>query len=236
MNSTRRKEKYLSKKYQSEDKRAPKKEILTKIPKGQLLTRQEILQDYPKGEEYRSLQRDLKNSLSNLEKQLVVVKQFEEAEGRRRRLTYYRLVEEKPMDFEDALEDLIGRIGPVKAGTLRLFVSRSAEILAESLRNLEDSGKIKRLVALQPEPTDFFCIPGEETQLSALKREDRTMRILTQSDPYCSRFIWEVRNTLKTGWYLPVFKGVDPVGKILMYRINDYLEIKDIYLRYYLPF
>ena len=33
---------------------------------------------------------------------------------------------------------------------------------------------------------------------------------------------------LKQGWYHPVFKGVDPIGRILMFVVNDYLEIKDI--------
>ena len=30
------------------------------------------------------------------------------------------------------------------------------------------------------------------------------------------------------GWYYPVFKGVDPIGRVLMFVVNDYLEIKDI--------
>ena len=54
------------------------------------------------------------------------------------------------------------------------------------------------------------------------------MRILSQSDPFCSRFINEIRLILKQGWYHPVFKGVDPIGRILMFVVNDYLEIKDI--------
>ena len=54
------------------------------------------------------------------------------------------------------------------------------------------------------------------------------MRILAQSDPFCSRFIQEVRMILKQGWYHPVFKGVDPIGRILMFVVNDYLEIKDV--------
>ena len=33
---------------------------------------------------------------------------------------------------------------------------------------------------------------------------------------------------LKQGWYHPVFKGVDPIGRILMFVVNDYLEIKDV--------
>ena len=56
------------------------------------------------------------------------------------------------------------------------------------------------------------------------------MRILTQSDPYVSRFIWEVRSILDRGWYLPVFKGVDPIGKVLMFKVNDYLEVKDLHI------
>ena len=32
---------------------------------------------------------------------------------------------------------------------------------------------------------------------------------------------------LKQGWYHPVLKGVDPIGRILMFVVNDYLEIKD---------
>ena len=208
------------------------RELLSKIQPGELITRQEILRDYPKGEEHRALQRDLKNSLANLERQLVVVKQFEEREGRRRRMTYYRRVVEKPMEFEDALFDLIRRIGPVKSNTLRFYVSHSIELLAMALRNLEAEGKIVRVVALQPEATDFYCVVEESQKLRSPSREDRTVRILTQSDPYCSRFIWEVRSKLKTGWYLPVFKGVDPIGKILMYRVNDYLEIKDLHIPY----
>ena len=56
------------------------------------------------------------------------------------------------------------------------------------------------------------------------------MRILSQSDPFCSRFIQEVRLVLRQGWYNPVFKGVDPVGRILMFVVNDYLEIKDVHV------
>ena len=54
------------------------------------------------------------------------------------------------------------------------------------------------------------------------------MRILAQSDPFCSRFIQEIRMMLEQGWYHPVLKGVDPIGRILMFVVNDYLEIKDI--------
>jgi hypothetical protein len=85
-------------------------------------------------------------------------------------------------------------------------------------------------MALVPEPEAFFCAPDEVEELQRPRREDRTVRILTQSDPYVSRFIWEVRSVLDRGWYLPIFKGVDPIGKVLMFKVNDYLEIKDLHV------
>ena len=112
--------------------------------------------------------------------------------------------------------------------TLRLFVSRPVEELADTLRELERTGSIARVVALQPDPTDYYTSQeAAERHLSPLT-EDRKMRILSQSDPFSSRFIQEVRLLLKQGWYYPVFKGVDPIGRVLMFVVNDYLEIKDI--------
>ena len=99
-----------------------------------------------------------------------------------------------------------------------------------ALHNLETSGRISKVTALVPDTEDFYCTPAEVEMLQVPRREDRTIRILTQSDPYVSRFIWEVRSALDRGWYLPVFKGVDPVGKVLMFRVNDYLEIKDMHV------
>ena len=208
--------------------------ILEKIPPGENLTRQEILAEFPKGDEHKSLQRDLKNALANLERQLCLVKQFEDVVGRRRRLSLYHRVIDiyEPLDFEDALEIVIKRMGPVKAFTLRYYVSRSVEELAMALRNLERNGRIAKVMALVPEPEAFYVIPDEVAMLKAPRREDRKLRILTQSDPYVSRFIWEVRAILERGWYLPVFKGVDPIGKVLMFKINDYLEIKDMHIPY----
>jgi len=136
------------------------------------------------------------------------------------------------MDFEDALVEVIKRMGPVKAFTLRYYVSRNVEELAIALRNLENQGRISKIMALVPEPEAFYVIPDEVSKLSTQNREDRKLRILTQSDPYVSRFIWEVRSVLDRGWYLPVFKGVDPIGKVLMFKINDYLEIKDMHIPY----
>jgi ATP-dependent helicase Lhr and Lhr-like helicase len=208
--------------------------ILEKIPKGENLTRVEILAEFPKGEEHKSLQRDLKNALANLERQLCLVKQFEDVVGRRRRLSlFHRVIDVyEAMSFEDALEIVIKRMGPVKAFTLRYYVSRSVEELAMALRNLEREGRIAKVMALVPEPEAFYVVPDEVAMLKTPRREDRKLRILTQSDPYVSRFIWEVRAILERGWYLPVFKGVDPIGKVLMFKVNDYLEIKDMHIPY----
>ena len=79
--------------------------------------------------------------------------------------------------------------------------------------NLEQSGRIAKVMALVPEPEAFFCAPDEVEELNRPRREDRTVRILTQSDPYVSRFIWEVRSVLDRGWYLPIFKELIRLGR-----------------------
>ena len=134
----------------------------------------------------------------------------------------------KPLPFDKALSELIARVGPVRLHTLRLFVSRPVEELADTLRELERTGAIARVVALQPDPTDYYSSHEDAESLLSLLPEDRKIRILAQSDPFSSRFIQEVRLLLKQGWYYPVFKGVDPIGRVLMFVVNDYLEIKDI--------
>ena len=134
----------------------------------------------------------------------------------------------KPLPFDKALTELISRIGPVRLHTLRLYVSRPVEELADTLRELERRGSIARVVALQPDPTDYYSSHEDAEKLLSPMQEDRKMRILAQSDPFSSRFIQEVRLLLKQGWYYPVFKGVDPIGRVLMFVVNDYLEIKDI--------
>ena len=206
--------------------------LLEKLPHDENLTRQEWIADFPRGEEYKSLQRDVKNAISNLERQLCVVKQFEDVVGRRRRLSlFHRVIDEyEPLSFKDSLFDVIRRSGPIRAFTLRYYVSRSVEELALALSELENEGKIKKVMALVPEPEPFYVVPEELPYLNRQTREDRTLRILTQSDPYVSRFIWEIRSILDRGWYLPVFKGVDPIGKVLMFKVNDYLEIKDLHI------
>jgi ATP-dependent Lhr-like helicase len=207
-------------------------ELLRRIPIGENVTRQEILADFPKGDEHRALQRDIKYALSNLERQMLVVKQFEDVSGRRRRLSLFHRVHGvyDTMDFESSLVDLIRRMGPVKGSTLRFYVSRSFEDLTIALMNLEKDQRIAKVMALVPDPEAFYCMPDEVELLQRPRREDRKMRILTQSDPYVSRFIWEVRSVLDRGWYLPVFKGIDPIGKVLMFKVNDYLVIKDLHV------
>ena len=142
-------------------------QILEKIPSNYNVTRQEIMQDFPKGEEYRSLQRDLKRALDNLERQMLVVKQFEDVSGRRRKLSLFHRVHGvyEPMSFEDSLVDVIKRLGPVKSHTLRFFVLKSYEDLTVALMNLEKEGKIAKIISLVPEPEAFYCMPGEVEKL-----------------------------------------------------------------------
>ena len=131
------------------------------------------------------------------------------------------------MDFEEALGIYVNRMGPIRLYTIRNNVTRAVEEIAETLRVLEEKGVIEKVITLQPDPIEFYASPEDARRLRDYREEDRTLRILTQSDPYCSRFI-EIRFVLRDGWYRPVFKGVDPIGRILMYKVNDYLEIKDI--------
>ncbi|HJO42440.1 MAG TPA: DEAD/DEAH box helicase, partial [Candidatus Thalassarchaeaceae archaeon] len=204
-------------------------ELIEKIPK-EGMSRAELFEGYPKGKENQHIQRSLKSALGNLERQLLIGKKYVELPNRKRSLAIFHRIHErvKPMKFDEAVKSLIERIGPVRLHTLRFFVSRPVEELAETLRDLENSEKIVRVVALQPDPTDYYSSHEDAEALLSPMAEDRTMRILSQSDPFCSRFIHEVRLILKQGWYHPVFKGVDPVGRILMFVVNDYLEIKDI--------
>tara|TARA_S200000501_G_scaffold302650_1_gene290139 strand:- start:1007 stop:2848 length:1842 start_codon:yes stop_codon:yes gene_type:complete len=204
-------------------------EILEKIPE-EGITRTELLSEYPRGKENQHIQKSIKRAISNLERQLVVAKQYLDVPNRKRSIALFRRIHGvvKPLDFPEALAQLISKIGPVRLHTLRFFVSRPVEELAEVLRELENVGTICRVVALQPDPTDYYSSHEDAEKLLTPLAEDRNMRILAQSDPFCSRFIQEVRMILKQGWYHPVFKGVDPIGRILMFVVNDYLEIKDV--------
>ena len=204
-------------------------ELIQKIPE-EGISRNDLFSDYPKGKENAHIQRSLKSALSNMERQLVVAKQFVDVPNRKRSMAIFKRLhgKVKPLPFDKALTELISRIGPVRLHTLRLFVSRPVEELADTLRELERRGSIARVVALQPDPTDYYSSHEDAERLLSPMQEDRKMRILAQSDPFSSRFIQEVRLLLKQGWYYPVFKGVDPIGRVLMFVVNDYLEIKDI--------
>jgi len=206
--------------------------LMTKVPAGENVTRQQILVDIPRDDDSKHLMNRAKYALNNMERQLLYVKQYEELPERKRSLSLFHRVHEvyHPLPFDDALVELINRIGPVKRYTLGWYISRAGEELEDTLKLLLEQGRITKVSALQPGLTDFYCIPSDVSKVKKRIREDRQMRILTQSDPFCSRFIQEVRYVLKQGWYYPVFKGVDPVGRILMYKVNDYLEIKDIHI------
>ena len=76
------------------------------------------------------------------------------------------------MKFDEAVKTLIERIGPVRLHTLRFFVSRPVEELAETLRDLENAGKIARVVALQPDPTDYYSSHEDAEKLLSPMAED----------------------------------------------------------------
>ena len=58
-------------------------ELLSRVREGENVTRLEIMEHYPKGDEHRQYERFEKCSL-NLERQLIIAKQFEEVAGRRK--------------------------------------------------------------------------------------------------------------------------------------------------------
>ena len=78
-------------------------------------------------------------------------------------LSFYHRVHEvyDGLSFEDALCEVIRRIGPIKANTLRFYVSRAYEELVIALKALEQDGRISRVTTLVPEPEDFYCAPEE---------------------------------------------------------------------------
>ena len=112
-----------------------------------------IIRRLSKGKENAHIQRSLKSALSNLERQLIIGKKYIELPNRKRSLAVFHRIHDrvKPMKFDEAVKTLIERIGPVRLHTLRFFVSRPVEELAETLRDLENAGKIARVVALQPD-------------------------------------------------------------------------------------
>ena len=119
-------------------------ELLEKIPGGYYKGRTST--EYPR-ERRTSISRRVSRALSNLERQLIVAKQYLDVPNRKRSIALFRRIHGivKPMDFPEALTALISKIGPVRLHTLRFFVSRPVEELAEVLRDLEDDGKICKL-------------------------------------------------------------------------------------------
>ena len=136
-------------------------ELLEKIP-ATGITRANLLKMYPSGKDNQHVQRTVKSALSNLERQLATVKRYEKVPNRKRSVAYIERVHEEiePMSFEDSIHHLVQKIGPIKPQILRFYVSRPVEELAEALRVLEASGKISKVVALQPDPevASLYCL------------------------------------------------------------------------------
>ena len=145
-------------------------ELLDKIPKeeslGQICSR-----NIQRGKRMR-IYRGALIKLSNLERQLTVAKQYVDVPNRKRSMAVFRKLHGvvKPLPFDQALAKLISRIGPVRLHTLRLFVSRPVEELADTLRDLEKSGDIARVVALQPDPTDYYSSQEDAERLMSPSR------------------------------------------------------------------
>ena len=207
--------------------------LLTHVPFDRNIERKELeiefMRSYSKDDKEKG-KREFRNAVNNIDRLLCVAKQYQVVPNRKRSLSlFHRIVDSyEPMNFKDALEIFVTRLGPIRLYTIRNNVTRPVEEISDTLKELEDEGKIVKVVTLQPDPVEYYSSPHDSDRLYERPEEDRSLRILTQSDPYCSRFIQEIRFVLRDGWYRPVFKGIDPIGRILMYKVNDYLEIKDV--------
>ena len=207
--------------------------LLTHVPFDRNIERKELeiefMRSYSKDDKEKG-KREFRNAVNNIDRLLCVAKQYQVVPNRKRSLSlFHRIVDAyEPMNFKDALEIFVTRLGPIRLYTIRNNVTRPVEEIADTLKELEDEGKIVKVVTLQPDPVEYYSSPSDSDRLYERPEEDRSLRILTQSDPYCSRFIQEIRFVLRDGWYRPVFKGIDPIGRILMFKVNDYLEIKDV--------
>ena len=202
-------------------------ELIEKIPE-EGISRNDLFSDYPKGKENAHIQRSLKSALSNMERQLVVAKQFVDVPNRKRSMAIFkrRHGKVKPLPFDKALTELISRIGQSgsHSKTVRFKTRRG---IGRHAKGTREEGLHCRVVALQPDPTDYYSSHEDAERLLSPMQEDRKMRILAQSDPFSSRFIQEVR-LLKAGLVLPCLQGSRPYWASLMFVVNDYLEIKDI--------
>ena len=65
-------------------------ELIEKIPE-EGISRNDLFSDYPKGKENAHIQRSLKSALSNMERQLVVAKQFVDVPNRKRSMAIFKL-------------------------------------------------------------------------------------------------------------------------------------------------
>ena len=199
------------------------------------ITEAELLKMYPSGKDNQHVQRTVKSALSNPREAVGDREGHEKVPNRKRSIAHHieRVHGElEPMSLRGLHPPVDHEDRPIKPQILRFYVSRPVEELAEALRVLEAGGKIAEGRA-SPSQNLYgrTCPPVDARGCSPpLMQEDRSMRILSQSDPFCSRFIQEVRLVLRQGWYNPVFKGVDPIGRILMFVVNDYLEIKDVHI------
>ena len=84
-------------------------ELIDYIPPGENVERTEIIGHLPRGDEFKHVQRDARNSLSNMERQMVFVKQFVELVDRKRSLSLFHRVHDvyDPLPFPEALLSLI---------------------------------------------------------------------------------------------------------------------------------
>ena len=69
--------------------------------------------------------------MNNLERQLLVAKQYLVLPNRKRSLAVFHKIHDvvEPLDFATSVKQLIEAIGPVRLHTLRFYVSRPVEVV-----------------------------------------------------------------------------------------------------------
>ena len=78
------------------------------------------------------------------------------------------------MKFDEAVKTLIERIGPVRLHTLEILCFTAGRgISRDTSGDLENAGKIARVVALQPDPTDYYSSHEDAETLISPMAEDR---------------------------------------------------------------
>ena len=106
----------------------------------------------------QATQRDVKNGLANLERQLLA-KQFEEVPGRRRRLSSTTASTRSTTGCPS--RTLCTR-SSVASGPSRPTPGSTSAVptrIGHRLKALEQDGRISRVTKLVPEPEDFYCAP-----------------------------------------------------------------------------